>query len=122
MSLTLRLSALVFAVLSTPLFGLAQDSGGAGASQAPPAAAAAAVKETRKVRKIKPVKEDASLKKERLRLEKLARREKRGEKLREKGEALGGGKGQGLLADGEKKEAQDDKDKKPDLQRLAESK
>ncbi|MCX5787129.1 MAG: hypothetical protein NTX64_01275 [Elusimicrobia bacterium] len=121
MNATLRRSALAFAVLSTPLLGLAQDSGGAGASQAAPAAAAAAVKETRKALKIKPVKEDASLKRERIRLEKLARREKRGERLREKGEALGGGKGQQLLADGEKKEVQDDKDKKPGLQRLAES-
>ena len=118
----LGLSALVFAVVSTPILGLAQDSGATGASPAAPAAAAAAVKEAGKARKIKPAKKDASLKKERIRLEKLARREKGQARLREKGEALGGGKGQRLLAEGEKKEAQDDKDKKPGPQRPAESK
>lgn len=109
MSLSRRLSALALAALLTPLLALAQDDGGSLASPAAPAApdfssaapaapdvspaepAAAAVKADEKARE-KADKKSARLKRSVERLERLAeRREMRGKRLREKGEALGGG-------------------------------
>ena len=113
--------ALTLAVLLTPLSALAQDVGGSVASPAAPAArgvgaakpAAAPVKPKQKPLRKKAAGKGAPAKIKGGKPEALPdRSKKRGARLREKGEALGGDSGERLEAAAEKKEAQAYKRKK----------